>query len=71
MRNMPWSILFLLKISYKLNFFQGQQAENETRCVLTEAARIARGQIQPLSELCSTDIDAAVFPGGFGVAKNL
>lgn len=43
----------------------------ETRNVLVESARIARGQIQPLAELQMRDFDAIVFPGGFGVAKNL
>ena len=39
--------------------------------MLTEAARIARGAILPLSEVRAGDIDALVFPGGFGAAKNL
>jgi enhancing lycopene biosynthesis protein 2 len=42
----------------------------ETRNVLTEAARIARGEIKPLSEFSAADFDAVVLPGGFGVAKN-
>lgn len=44
---------------------------NESRNVLVESARIARGNIKPLSELKVSDFDAIVFPGGFGVAKNL
>jgi enhancing lycopene biosynthesis protein 2 len=43
----------------------------ETRNVLVEAARIARGSIRPLSEFNPDEFDALVFPGGFGVAKNL
>jgi enhancing lycopene biosynthesis protein 2 len=43
----------------------------EKRNVLTEAARIARGKIKPLSELSVRDFDALILPGGFGVAKNL
>ena len=43
----------------------------ETRNVLTEAARIARGDIKPLSDYLAADFDALVLPGGFGVAKNL
>ncbi|WP_107851019.1 isoprenoid biosynthesis glyoxalase ElbB [Oceanimonas marisflavi] len=47
-------------------------AENtEQRNVLAEAARIARGDIQPLSELKADDFDALLLPGGFGVAKSL
>lgn len=44
---------------------------NESRNVLVEAARIARGAILPLSELNVADFDAVVLPGGFGAAKNL
>jgi enhancing lycopene biosynthesis protein 2 len=44
---------------------------NETRNVLTESARIARGSILPLTELKAADFDALIFPGGFGAAKNL
>ena len=43
----------------------------ETRNVLREAARIARGKIHPLSALKAEDFDAVVFPGGFGAAVNL
>lgn len=43
----------------------------ETRNVLVESARIARGKIEPLTELNMRDYDAVIFPGGFGVAKNL
>jgi len=43
----------------------------EKRNVLVESARIARGQIKPLSLFRSNDFDAIVFPGGFGAAKNL
>lgn len=48
-----------------------QEPNNETRNVLTESARIARGQIKPVSKLNIADFDAIAFPGGFGVAKNL
>lgn len=43
----------------------------ESRNVLTEAARIARGKILALTEYRAADYDALIFPGGFGVAKNL
>lgn len=42
-----------------------------TRNVLVESARIARGNIKPLSQLSASQFDAVVFPGGFGAAKNL
>jgi enhancing lycopene biosynthesis protein 2 len=43
----------------------------ETRNVLVESARIARGKIKPLAGLEMSVFDAVIFPGGFGVAKNL
>ena len=38
---------------------------------MVESARIARGSVSPLSTLNVGMFDAAVFPGGFGAAKNL
>jgi enhancing lycopene biosynthesis protein 2 len=43
---------------------------SETRNILTESARIARGNIQPLGTLNPETYDMLVLPGGFGVAKN-
>ncbi|XP_028847327.1 glutamine amidotransferase-like class 1 domain-containing protein 3A, mitochondrial [Denticeps clupeoides] len=43
----------------------------EKRNVLVESARLARGDIQDLSQLNVKDLDAVIFPGGFGAAKNL
>ncbi|MBD3257102.1 isoprenoid biosynthesis glyoxalase ElbB [candidate division GN15 bacterium] len=54
-----------------VNHLTGEPVEGETRNVLTEAARIARGDIKPLTDLSMDDFDAVVFPGGFGAAKNL
>ncbi|MEC8050980.1 MAG: isoprenoid biosynthesis glyoxalase ElbB [Myxococcota bacterium] len=45
--------------------------EGEVRNVLQESSRITRGDIQPLSEFNADDVDALIFPGGFGAAKNL
>ena len=45
--------------------------EGEVRNVLQESSRITRGDIQPLSEFNANDVDALIFPGGFGAAKNL
>ncbi|XP_053561688.1 glutamine amidotransferase-like class 1 domain-containing protein 3, mitochondrial isoform X2 [Bombina bombina] len=49
---------------------KGQPAE-ESRNVLVESARLARGDITALSQLKAQDHDAVIFPGGFGAAKNL
>jgi enhancing lycopene biosynthesis protein 2 len=43
----------------------------ETRNVLVESARIARGDVKPVTELSPDDYDALLIPGGFGAAKNL
>jgi len=48
-----------------------QQKEKETRNVLVESARIARGQIQNITDIDVADLDAVILPGGFGAAKNL
>jgi enhancing lycopene biosynthesis protein 2 len=39
--------------------------------VLVESARIARGKIRNISDVKASDLDAIIFPGGFGAAKNL
>ncbi len=44
---------------------------SETRNVLVEAARIARGDIKNLANISEADLDALIIPGGFGAAKNL
>jgi enhancing lycopene biosynthesis protein 2 len=44
---------------------------DESRNVLIESARIARGNIRALSEYNAAEFDGLIFPGGFGVAKNL
>ena len=54
-----------------INHLTGEVSDKETRNVLVEAARIARGNIKDLKEANAEDFDAAVLPGGFGAAKNL
>jgi enhancing lycopene biosynthesis protein 2 len=43
----------------------------ESRNILSESARIARGNIKKISEIKVSELDALVIPGGFGAAKNL
>lgn len=50
---------------------KGEVAAGESRNVLAEAARIARGKIRDAASVRATDLDALIFPGGFGAAKNL
>ena len=54
-----------------VNHVTGKEAAGEKRNVLVESARIARGEIKDISTVKAEDIDALVFPGGFGAAKNL
>ncbi len=53
-----------------INHLNGEEMQ-ETRNVLIESARIARGDIKPLSDFDGNEFDALIFPGGFGAAKNL
>ncbi|MBN1476750.1 isoprenoid biosynthesis glyoxalase ElbB [Candidatus Sumerlaeota bacterium] len=48
-----------------------QTPTGQRRSALREAARIARGKIQSTAEVDPDDLDALIFPGGFGAAKNL
>jgi len=50
---------------------KGAPASGQARRVLEEAARIVRGTITELSQVSANDLDALIFPGGYGVAKNL
>lgn len=43
----------------------------ESRNVLVESARIARGEVKDIREADVEDFDALIVPGGFGAAKNL
>ena len=53
-----------------INHITGEEME-ESRNVLVESARIARGAIQSLDKYDTSELDALVIPGGFGAAKNL
>lgn len=54
-----------------VNHLTGEPAEGESRNVLVEAARIARGNIKDLAHASADEFDALLVPGGFGAAKNL
>ncbi len=49
----------------------GKKVTGAKRNIMTEAARIARGNVLPLDQFKAEDYDALFFPGGFGAAKNL
>jgi enhancing lycopene biosynthesis protein 2 len=56
--------------AHVINHLTGKEM-HETRKVMPEAARIARGNMKPLDQFSANDFDALIFPGGFGVGKNL
>lgn len=57
--------------THVIDHLAGSPAKGETRNVLRESARIARGEIKALKEIDPNEFDAIVLPGGFGAAKNL
>src|SRR4051812_15577018 len=54
-----------------INHVTGKPDNQVSRNVLAESARIARGKIRDVATVSESDLDALVFPGGFGAAKNL
>ena len=56
--------------AHVVNHLNGEESD-ESRNVLVEAARIARGAIKDLKTFDAGSADALMFPGGFGAAKNL
>ena len=53
-----------------INHLNGEEM-GETRNVLVESARIARGDALDLKLFNPAEFDGLLFPGGFGAAKNL
>jgi enhancing lycopene biosynthesis protein 2 len=53
-----------------INHLTGAEV-GEERNILEESARLARGKIKEIAEYDPKDFDGLIFPGGFGVAKNL
>ena len=53
-----------------INHLTGEEMP-ESRNVLVESARIARGNVKDIREANAEDFDALIVPGGFGAAKNL
>jgi len=54
-----------------VNHLTGKPVQGAHRNVLEESARIARGKIRDLASVSADDLDALIFPGGFGAARNL
>ncbi|HLW29966.1 MAG TPA: isoprenoid biosynthesis glyoxalase ElbB [Brumimicrobium sp.] len=53
-----------------INHLNGEE-QKETRNMMVESARIARGEITDIKNISPADLDALVIPGGAGNAKNL
>lgn len=53
-----------------VNHLTGQET-GESRNVLVESARIARGKIRALAEIRAEELDGIILPGGFGAVTNL
>jgi enhancing lycopene biosynthesis protein 2 len=53
-----------------INHLTGEEMD-ETRNVMVESARIARGKVSDLKTFNPQEFDGLLFPGGFGAAKNL
>jgi len=54
-----------------VNHLSGDVVATQSRNVLEESARIARGAVEDVTNLDVELFDALLLPGGFGVAKNL
>lgn len=53
-----------------IDHFSGQK-DSAPRNILSESARIARGNVIPLQDANPNDYSGVIFPGGFGAAMNL
>ena len=56
--------------SHVINHLTGEEMP-ESRNVLVESARIARGEVKDIRDANADEFDALIVPGGFGAAKNL
>ena len=54
-----------------INHLNGQEEISESRNILVESARIARGKIVDVASVSGHQLDALIFPGGTGMAKNI
>ena len=54
-----------------INHLNGQEEISESRNILVESARIARGEIVDVASVSGHQLDALIFPGGTGMAKNI
>ncbi len=60
-----------IRQAHVIDHRDGRIVDGSTRQVMSESARISRGNIRDLKSISSGDVDALIFPGGYGAAKNL
>ena len=60
-----------IRQAHVINHLTGEESKGESRNVLTESARIARGKVRDVAGVQASELDGLIFPGGFGAAKNL
>ena len=54
-----------------INHLNGNEDLSESRNILVESARIARGKVVDVTSVSGHQLDALIFPGGTGMAKNI
>ena len=54
-----------------INHLNGNEDLTESRNILVESARIARGKVVDVASVSGHQLDALIFPGGTGMAKNI
>ena len=54
-----------------INHLNGNEDVSESRNILVESARIARGKVVDVASVSGHQVDALIFPGGTGMAKNI
>ena len=54
-----------------INHLNGEEEISESRNILVESARIARGEVVDVATISGQQLDALIFPGGMGMAKNI
>jgi enhancing lycopene biosynthesis protein 2 len=54
-----------------VNHLNGEEEISESRNILVESARIARGEVVDVATISGQQLDALIFPGGTGMAKNI
>ena len=54
-----------------INHLNGNEDLSESRNILVESARIARGKVVDVASVSGHQLDALIIPGGTGMAKNI